>query len=149
MRAVLAALSTHPTCQALPSQTNFFLLRTPDAEGAYRHLLARGIVVRRQDKLRGLQGCLRVAIGTPPENDALIAAVTEKRIAGAVLDVFRQEPLPGAHPFWSTENILVLPHIGGGHPNRDSVVAELFVDNLGRFLNGVTLREVVDRAAGY
>ncbi|WP_092264875.1 pyridoxal phosphate-dependent aminotransferase [Deinococcus reticulitermitis] len=76
---VLAALSTHPTCQALPSQTNFFLLRTPDAEGAYRHLLARGIVVRRQDKLRGLQGCLRVAIGTPPENDALIAAVRELR----------------------------------------------------------------------
>ena len=76
---VLAALSTHPTCQALPSQTNFFLLRTPDAEGAYRHLLARGIVVRRQDRLRGLQGCLRVAIGTPPENDALIAAVRELR----------------------------------------------------------------------
>ncbi len=76
---VLAALANHPTCQALPSQANFFLLRTPDADAAYRHLLSRGIVVRRQDKLHLLAGCLRVAIGTPEENDALIAAVDALR----------------------------------------------------------------------
>lgn len=74
---VLAALANHPTCQALPSQANFFLLRTPDADAAYRHLLSRGIVVRRQDRLHLLAGCLRVAIGTPEENDALIAAVEQ------------------------------------------------------------------------
>lgn len=79
----------------------------------------------------------------------LIAAVGTKRIAGAILDVFRQEPLPASHPFWTAEGIVVLPHIGGGHPHRDAVVASLFVDNLGRFLDGKPLREVVDRAAGY
>jgi len=79
----------------------------------------------------------------------LIAAVKTKRIAGAVLDVFRQEPLPAEHPFWTTEGILVLPHIGGGHPTRDATVARLFVENLGRLLDGKPLREVVDRAAGY
>jgi len=79
----------------------------------------------------------------------LIAAVTEKRIAGAILDVFRQEPLPPTDPFWSTPGILVLPHIGGGHPTRDRVVAALFVDNLARFLDGQPLRELVDRRAGY
>ncbi len=79
----------------------------------------------------------------------LIAAVKSRRIAGAVLDVFRQEPLPAEHPFWTTDGILVLPHIGGGHPTRDTVVARLFVENLGRFLNGRPLKEVVDRAAGY
>jgi phosphoglycerate dehydrogenase-like enzyme len=79
----------------------------------------------------------------------LIAAVTSGRIAGAVLDVFRQEPLPAEHPFWTTDGILVLPHIGGGHPTRDTVVARLFVENLGRFLDGRPLKEVVDRAAGY
>ncbi|MFC5848456.1 pyridoxal phosphate-dependent aminotransferase [Deinococcus petrolearius] len=76
---VLAALANHPTCRALPSQANFFLLRTPDADAAYRHLLSRGIVVRRQDRLHLLAGCLRVAIGTPEENDALIAAVDDLR----------------------------------------------------------------------
>jgi phosphoglycerate dehydrogenase-like enzyme len=79
----------------------------------------------------------------------LIAAAKEKRIAGAVLDVFRQEPLPPEHPFWGAEGILVLPHIGGGHPTRDTIVARLFVENLGRFVRGEPLREVVDRAAGY
>jgi phosphoglycerate dehydrogenase-like enzyme len=79
----------------------------------------------------------------------LIAAVEEKRIAGAVLDVFRQEPLPPEHPFWNTDRILVLPHIGGGHPTRDAIVARLFVENLGRFLDGKPLTEVVDRNTGY
>jgi phosphoglycerate dehydrogenase-like enzyme len=83
------------------------------------------------------------------KDDDLIAAVQAKTIAGAVLDVFRQEPLPKEHKFWTTEGILVLPHIGGPHPDRDSIVARLFVENLRRFLDGETLREVVDRAAGY
>lgn len=79
----------------------------------------------------------------------LIAAVKSKTIAGALLDVFRQEPLPASDPLWTTEGIIVLPHIGGPHPQRDRFVAKLFVDNLGRFLDGKPLKEVVDRAAGY
>ncbi|WP_019587196.1 pyridoxal phosphate-dependent aminotransferase [Deinococcus apachensis] len=76
---VTRALSDHPVWTALPSQANFYLLRTPNAEAAYRHLLNRGIVVRRQDRLPMLEGCLRVAVGTPAENDALIAAAREFR----------------------------------------------------------------------
>jgi len=79
----------------------------------------------------------------------LVAAVTSGHLAGAVLDVFRTEPLPKEHPFWATPGITVLPHIGGGHPERDKTVAKLFVDNLARFLDGKPLREVVDRQAGY
>ena len=82
-------------------------------------------------------------------DDDLIAAVKEKKMAGAVLDVYRQEPLPADHPFWTTEGIVVLPHIGGLHPTRDSVVAELFVENLKRFLAGQPLLHAVDRARGY
>ena len=83
------------------------------------------------------------------KDDDLVAAVTEKRIAGAVLDVYRQEPLPAEHPFWATPGIIVLPHLGGPHPQRDKFVARLFVDNLARFLDGKPLREVVDRKLGY
>ena len=79
----------------------------------------------------------------------LIAAVKARQIAGAVLDVFRQEPLPVEHPFWTTDGIIVLPHIGGGHPRRDLAVARLFVENLRRFLDAKPLKEVVDRASGY
>jgi phosphoglycerate dehydrogenase-like enzyme len=79
----------------------------------------------------------------------LIAAAKNKKIAGAILDVFRQEPLPSDHPFWKAEGIVVLPHIGGPHPQRDRFVARLFVENLGRFLDGKPLKEIVDRTAGY
>lgn len=74
---VLAALQDHPVYEALPSQANFFLLKTPDADAAYQHLLARGILVRRQDKLPMLEGCLRVSIGTPEQNGALLSALAE------------------------------------------------------------------------
>jgi phosphoglycerate dehydrogenase-like enzyme len=76
-------------------------------------------------------------------------AVRARAIAGAVLDVFRTEPLPPDHPFWTTPGITVLPHLGGFHPARDAQVARLFVDNLARFLAGERLAEVVDRERGY
>jgi glyoxylate/hydroxypyruvate reductase A len=79
----------------------------------------------------------------------LIAAVKAKKIAGAILDVFRQEPLPATHPFWTTPGIKVLPHIGGGHPERSAGVAEIYVENMRRFVAGEPLKAVVDRALGY
>jgi phosphoglycerate dehydrogenase-like enzyme len=83
------------------------------------------------------------------KDDDLVASARAGKIAGAVLDVFRQEPLPPQHPFWTTPGILVLPHIGGPHPQRDRFVARLVAENLGRFLDGKPLKEVVDRRAGY
>jgi phosphoglycerate dehydrogenase-like enzyme len=47
------------------------------------------------------------------QDDDLIAAIKARTIAGAVLDVFREEPLPNEHKFWTAEGIVVLPHIGG------------------------------------
>jgi glyoxylate/hydroxypyruvate reductase len=82
-------------------------------------------------------------------DDDLVAAVRSGVIAGAVLDVFVREPLPVESPLWTTEGITIFPHVGGLHPERDDIVAELWIDNLGRFADGRPLREVVDRARGY
>lgn len=79
----------------------------------------------------------------------LVAALRGGTIAGAVLDVFRTEPLPSDHPFWTTPGISVWPHVGGLHPDRDALVAELVVENARRFLEGAPLLQVVDRAEGY
>ena len=79
----------------------------------------------------------------------LIAAAENGTIAGAVLDVFRVEPLPADHPFWRAKNIVVLPHVGGVHPRRDKFVSALFVENARRFADGRPLKALVDRAHGY
>lgn len=68
------ALQRHPTWQVVPSHANFLLVRTPDAARAHAELLAQGVLVRRQDSLHGLQGCLRVTVGSVRENDAFLRA---------------------------------------------------------------------------
>ncbi len=92
---------------------------------------------------------LNFARGALIVDQDLIEAVRSKTIAGAVLDVFRKEPLPSDHPFWTTDGIVVLPHIGGLHPQRDKAVAEVFVANARRFVAGQMLETVVDRKLGY
>jgi glyoxylate/hydroxypyruvate reductase len=82
-------------------------------------------------------------------DDDLVQAVRSKTIAGAVLDVYRKEPLPADHAFWVTEGITVLPHIGGLDVHRDEIVAALFADNMRRFLAGEALLALVDRSRGY
>jgi phosphoglycerate dehydrogenase-like enzyme len=107
------------------------------------------INAKRLSAMKPTAWLLNFARGALIVDDDLIAAVKSKTIAGAVLDVFRQEPLPSTHPFWQTEGILVLPHIGGGHPQRANAVAEIFADNMRRYLQGEPLNAVVDRALGY
>lgn len=87
--------------------------------------------------------------GATVVDEDLIAAVTGRDIAGAVLDVFRQEPLPADHAFWTTPGISVWPHVGGLHPSRDAIVAELVVENAARYLDGRPLLHQVDRSRGY
>jgi histidinol-phosphate aminotransferase len=71
---LLERLRAHPTWRPYESEANFLLVRTPDAKAAYERLLAAGVLVRRQDHYPGLEGCIRVSVGTPAENDALLAA---------------------------------------------------------------------------
>ncbi|WP_191083918.1 D-2-hydroxyacid dehydrogenase [Roseococcus microcysteis] len=87
--------------------------------------------------------------GSAIVDEDLVQALKEGVIAGAVLDVFREEPLPQSHPFWTTPNCVVLPHIGGLHPERDKVVAALFAENARRLLAGEALSQAVDPKLGY
>ncbi len=126
------------------AQSDFVLLLLPATPATENFINAA-----RLSHMKPNAWLLNFGRGALIKDDDLIASVNAKQIAGAVLDVFRQEPLPASDPFWTTENIMVLPHIGGGHPQRDKVVAQLFVDNLAAFLDGRPLSQVVDRTAGY
>jgi phosphoglycerate dehydrogenase-like enzyme len=126
------------------AQADFVLLLLPATPETERFINAERLAMMKPGAW-----LLNFGRGHVIKDDDLVAAVKAKKIAGAVLDVFRQEPLPPEHPFWSTAGIIVLPHIGGPHPQRDRIVARLFVENLACFLDGKPLKEVVDRKVGY
>lgn len=124
--------------------SDFVLLLLPSTRDTENFVNAR-----RLRAMKPTAWLLNFARGALIVDADLIAAVRAKTIAGAVLDVFREEPLPATHPFWQTEGIRVLPHLGGGHPERSLAVSEIFVDNARRFVAGQPLNAVVDRALGY
>ncbi len=69
------AMARLPGVTVYPSVTNFLLFAVDDPAGVHARLLERGVVVRRQDHLPGLDRCLRVTVGRPSENDAFLAAL--------------------------------------------------------------------------
>jgi phosphoglycerate dehydrogenase-like enzyme len=90
---------------------------------------------------------INIARGAVADEGALLAALEQRRIAGAVLDVFDREPLPPSHPLWKMDNVVVTPHISG--PSTADALTPVFNDNLARYLAGRPLRHVVDRRRGY
>ncbi len=64
-----------PVLHIYPSDANFILVKTTDANGIYNHLVARGIIVRNRSKVELCAGCLRITVGTPDENTALVEAI--------------------------------------------------------------------------
>ena len=73
------------------------------------------------------------------------AALQASEIAGAGLDVFEVEPLPSNHPLWSLPNVILTPHVAGYSPLIAARHLDLLLDNIGRFLRGEPLRNVVDK----
>lgn len=84
------------------------------------------------------------------DEPALIAALREKRIAAAVLDVTDPEPLPPDHPLWSLDNAHITMHLSGiPTPASLQRAAERFARNCQRFRNGEPLEAQVDLRLGY
>jgi phosphoglycerate dehydrogenase-like enzyme len=85
---------------------------------------------------------VNVGRGATVDEPALVAALTDGRIAGAALDVTETEPLPADSPLWKAPRLLLTPHAAGGRPvGADDLIAA----NLEALLAGAELRNVVDR----
>ena len=98
------------------------------------------------DELRCLQkGGYVYNVGRAAALDyvALLAALADGRLAGAGLDVFPTEPLPTDDALWAKLNVLVSPHVGGRFVGEMDALADLFEDNLQRYLEGRAVRNVV------
>ena len=81
------------------------------------------------------------------DDDALLAALASGHLRHATLDVFRQEPLPGDHPFWRNPKVTVTPHIAA--ITRAKTATEAILEQICRDLDGETLLHIVDPARGY
>ncbi|MDQ3413026.1 MAG: D-2-hydroxyacid dehydrogenase, partial [Chloroflexota bacterium] len=92
---------------------------------------------------------INVGRGALVDDEALIAALRTNQIAGAALDVFRQEPLPAAHPYWDLPNVLLTPHNSASSPWQDQRTIELFIENFRRWLAEEPLLNRVDLQRGY
>lgn len=90
---------------------------------------------------------VNVGRGSVIDDDALVTALNRGSLAGAVLDVFDEEPLPDDSPFWDTPNLSITAHISAiSHP---LLLVPIFVENYQRFLRGETLKHIVDFEHGY
>jgi len=92
---------------------------------------------------------VNVSRGSLLDEAALLELLELRRLRGAALDVFATEPLPPEHLFWRHARVLVSPHVSAvtrGFWERETA---LIVDNIGRYLAGASLTNVVDLEAGY
>jgi len=120
-----------------------FVVLTVPLTAATRHLVGAEELAA----MKPSAWLLNIARGPIVDAAALVDALAAKRIAGAVLDVFDEEPLPIAHPLWTFDNAVITPHISG--PSTPDGIAPIFNDNLRRYLADRPLRFRVDRRRGY
>ena len=96
---------------------------------------------------------INVGRGSLIDTDALIRALEERRIAGAILDVLEKEPLAADSPLWKMPNVLITPHISGrgfGHdPATEKKVWDICLENLRRYIAGEDIINEVDMNLGY
>jgi phosphoglycerate dehydrogenase-like enzyme len=128
----------------LLKQSDYVVLSAPLVGATQGLINAARLAVMKRD------ACLiNVGRGQQVDEAALIAALRDRRIAGAALDVFEEEPLPPDSPLWEVANLLITPHMGSVTEKLWHRHYELFSDNLRRYLAYQPLRFVVDKQKGY
>jgi phosphoglycerate dehydrogenase-like enzyme len=120
------------------------LVAAPLSEST-RGLVGRDVVARMRP------GTIVVNVGRGPvvDEDALLEALQDGRIAGVALDVWSHEPLAADSPWWDTPGALVSPHLAGDAEGFSHRLELLLLDQVRRFVAGDPLRHVVDKQHGY
>lgn len=94
---------------------------------------------------------INVGRGTAIDDEALMDALENDRLAAASLDVFREEPLPSDSPLWTTKHLYVTPHISGQEtaPITREINARMFCEDIENYCQGKPLKYAVDLRRGY
>jgi phosphoglycerate dehydrogenase-like enzyme len=110
---------------------DYLVLLTPYTP-ATRHIVGEAVF----SAMRPTSYLVNLARGGVVDEEALLAALREGRLAGAALDVFATEPLPEDHPFWSMENVIITPHLGGFYDEYPDRALPVIERNMRCFLAG-------------
>jgi D-2-hydroxyacid dehydrogenase (NADP+) len=124
------------------AQADFLIVLAPHTPENH-HLIDAGVLA----SMAAHAVLINLARGKLCDEDALIQALAERRIAGAALDVFSVEPLPADSPLWRMDNVIITPHIGGLSDSYALQLLPLVVDNVRAYSAGdrTGLRNVVKR----
>jgi phosphoglycerate dehydrogenase-like enzyme len=114
---------------------------TPDTSGMVNKLVI--------DAMRPGAVLIDISRGGVVDHGALVAALQEKRLGGAALDVYPIEPLPESSPLWDMPGVILTPHIAGGSPKYYERAAALFGENLRRYLTDQPLLNLYSGSRGY
>ncbi len=114
---------------------------TPDTVGLFSY--------ERICRMKETAVLINVARGTVVSTEGLIQALTEKKIAGAALDVFESEPLPESSPLWKMDNVLITPHCAAVSPLYLDRAMQCFCENLALYMNNKSMMNVIDKERGY
>ena len=126
------------------SAADYIVLAAP-VTPATQHMIGREQLA----KMKSDAFLINVGRGSLIDEPALIETLRKRKIGGAALDVFDQEPLPAESPFWDLDNLLIMPHTAGMTAKLWERHYTLFSENLRRYLSGQPLLGLVDKKAGY
>ena len=137
-------LATEKQLVEFLGRADFVVLTLPHTKDTH-HFINK----ERLDAMQSHGVLVNIGRGGVVDEQALIIALSEKRIGGAALDVTEEEPLPKESPLWEMDNVIITPHHSGISERYMERAIDLFCENLKAYLKGEKLPNLVDKSAGY
>lgn len=125
-------------------ECDFVVLAVPLTE-ATRGMVNAGVL----EAMKPSAYLINVSRGGVVDDETLAEALQRRVIAGAASDVFESEPLPSDSPLWKLPTLIISPHLAGAAADYREQAAQVFVENLKRYLARKDLLNLVDRTRGY
>ena len=137
---------TRPELHTMLGEADFLVLIAPHTPETEDMIDAAAIAALKPGAV-----LVNIARGQLIDEDALLAALRVGHIAGAALDVFRDEPLPPTSPFWDEPNVIINAHSASTSDGEDERIVDIFCHNLGHYLAGhpERMRNILDKALMY
>jgi phosphoglycerate dehydrogenase-like enzyme len=140
----LAEIELCPTLEELLGQSDHVVIAAPATPATYHMLNADTLAAMKPGA-----HLVNVARGSLVDQDALLAALGDGRVACASLDTVDPEPLPAGHPLYTHPNVHLSAHVSWSAPDALGPTLQLFAENVRRYRAGEPLHGIVDVEAGY